>query len=188
MKVLIVEDEEGAATVLKHFIEPIASEIIVARNLGDALGFISDAVEIDIITLDLGLPDSGVEQTLSKIQHIRSLRPNSLIIVVTGHEAEAISMQAITAGADGVLSKMDKTFTAQGFIALISAIVMRYLSVPHPASRNVLVLEKIAQKLADIKNNENATPIVNCHDSAYGLSCNLPASVSERQQFGHGEP
>lgn len=151
MRVLIIEDEKGVALLLRRFLEPLATEILEVSTMAEAFGIISGADEIDIITLDLGLPDSGVSSSLQEIRQIRSKRPGSLVIVVTGQDIPALEAQALNHGADGVLFKQSPSFTAQGFLTFMGGLLKEYLSKPQDHLRSVAILEKVAQKLASIK-------------------------------------
>lgn len=155
MRILIIEDEQGVSKVLKHFLQPIASEIVVAANMEQALIAISDAEEIDIITLDLGLPDSGVEESVKQIKHIRALRPTALVVVVTGQDMPNLEKEVMESGADGIIFKQGNDFTAKGFLTFIQGLVKKYMDEPQHFNRSVGVLEKVSQKLAQLASNEN---------------------------------
>src|SRR5687768_15771129 len=108
MKILIIEDDLGAAVVLENFLKPVASQITVAKTMNEALKLVSGADEINLITVDLGLPDSDVRSTLGKIRSIRETRPDSLIVVVTGQDIEGLEKQVIEKGADGFITKQSE--------------------------------------------------------------------------------
>lgn len=158
MNILIVEDQEGVAIVLKHFLEPISSEIITAWNMEEALKAIASDTPIDIITVDLGLPDSGVLDTVSQIKVIRRSRPDALIVVVTGQIlSPEIEAETIDSGADGIVYKQGVDFTPNGFLQFIGALVSKYMKSPQNYSRSVTVLERVSEKLAQLANKEKNT-------------------------------
>lgn len=151
MRVLIIEDSEPMADIMRRLLEPLATEVIVTADMQSALRVIQDAPQIEMITLDLGLPDSGVQDTLSRVGQIRALRPESLLIIITGQEAQEIERQAMEAGADAVLLKQNATFTPGGFLEMLRSIVTRCLKTPAKNfQRNVVALETVSQRLASM--------------------------------------
>ena len=158
MKVLIVEDETGMTTVLKMFLEPIASEITIAKDMEQALKEISGARDIEIITLDLGLPDSPVSVTVDKIKEIRRYRPSCLIIVVTGMDYPDLEAVAKANGADEVVRKSAETFTGPGFLKLIGKIANKHLSQPQNFQHSVSVFEKVMEKLRSLNEGNSNRP------------------------------
>lgn len=156
MKILIIEDNEGASVVLKHFLAPVSSRITIAKTMEQALKEVAEADDLNLITVDLGLPDSDVSSTLKKINHIRKTRPDSLIVVVTGQEIPNLEAEAIAEGADGLVYKQGDNFTAKGFLTLLTTIVSKYVSAPTKPAQSICVLEMIAKKLAELQTNEKA--------------------------------
>ena len=57
---------------------------------------------IDVVLLDVGLPDS---QGLDTVQTIRNIFPEVAIVVLTGVESDDFGLQAIQHGADDYLEK-----------------------------------------------------------------------------------
>lgn len=153
MKVLIVEDDPSMVTVLKMFLEPISSEIVVAANMEQAMREIADARNIELITLDLGLPDSSVEATLSRIKDIRKGRPDSLLIVVTGQDFPNLEKLATENGADGVIFKQNEQFTPKGFLKFIDTIARKHLATPQNYQHSVSILEKVMNRVHNLVTN-----------------------------------
>lgn len=155
MNILIIEDDHGMAIALRHFLEPIASSIIIAKKMDEALKIVADADELHLITVDLGLPDSDVLSTILKIREIRTAQPNSLIIVVTGQDIPGIENAAICNGADGFIFKQGDSFTSHGFLNIIAALVSKFMTEPTHYNRSVSFLEQVSSKLAKLKTSEN---------------------------------
>jgi CheY-like chemotaxis protein len=160
VKILIIEDDKGMTVALKHFLEPVASKITVATHMEEALKIVSEAKELHLITVDLGLPDSDVKSTIQKIKDIRVTRPNCLIIVVTGQDIPGIEAEAIEQGADAFIFKQGETFTSKGFLNIIGTLVTKFLSEPTHYKRSVDFLEQVSSRLAQLKINETK-PLVN---------------------------
>lgn len=157
MKVLIIEDDPSMVTVLKMFLEPLSSEVIHAPNMEQALAEIASAREIEIITLDLGLPDSGVNATIERIKEIRKSRPQSLLIVVTGQEVTDLEKIATSYGADGVIYKKNEQFTPKGFLKFIDAIARKHIANPQPYQHSLSVLEKVMNRVHQLQVQQDAT-------------------------------
>lgn len=157
MKILIIEDDLGAALVLQNFLTPVSSRITVAKTMNEALKAVSGADEINLITVDLGLPDSDVQHTLGKIKTIRENRPDSLIVVVTGQDIDGLEQKAMEEGADGYVTKQSEGFTSKGFLGLLSTIVQKYTSSPKHPMQSISMLESVAARLSKIQSAENAT-------------------------------
>jgi len=158
MKVLIIEDDPSMVTVLRMFLEPMASEIVIAANMEEAMREIADAREIELITLDLGLPDSSVSSSIERIKEIRKSRPDSLLIIVTGQDMPNLEKVAEEYGADGVLLKQNEQFTPQGFLKFIDAVARKHLTTPQPYQRSVNLLERVMNRVHELQNKANATP------------------------------
>lgn len=156
MKILIIEDNEGAAVVLRHFLSPLAQSITTASTMEQALKEVAEADDLNLITVDLGLPDSDVSSTIRKIHQIRKTRPDSLIVVVTGQDIPGLESEAIAEGADGFIYKQGENFTAKGFLTMLSTIVGKYISAPTKPMQSICVLEQIAKKLAELQTSERS--------------------------------
>lgn len=155
MRILIIEDDGGAALALRHFLEPLAACITIVTNMTEALAALRGVDDIDLITVDLGLPDSDVQSTLAQINEIRRLRPDSFIVVVTGQELPDLATIVAAAGADGLVTKQSDDFSSKGFLQLLAAIVRRYTMEPRLHQHSITLLDKVASKLAKLQTHEN---------------------------------
>ncbi|CAN5385373.1 PEP-CTERM-box response regulator transcription factor [soil metagenome] len=97
-KLLIVEDDEGLQRQLRWAYDDY--EVIVA---GDRLSAIAAlrAEEPDVVTLDLGLPPEpdGTAEGFATLDAILALKPDTKVIVASGHGARESALRAIAAGA-----------------------------------------------------------------------------------------
>lgn len=151
MKAIIVEDDDGAQTVLKSILQPLVTNIKVVESMKDALTAIAEAGQIELITVDLGLPDSQVEETITKhIKEFRALHPGALIIVITGQELENLEERVIAEGADGLILKQGEKFNRKGFLTLLASIVAKYAKDPKHYKRSVELMEKVSRKIAEL--------------------------------------
>ncbi len=95
---LIVEDDVGLQRQLRWAYE--GYEIVVASDRAQAL----DAVRLHepaVVTLDLGLPPDpdGVTEGFATLRDILAMKPDTKVIVASGHGARESAVQAIADGA-----------------------------------------------------------------------------------------
>lgn len=97
-KLLIVEDDPGLQAQLKWAWPDF--EVIIA---GDRVGAIAAlrSEEPVVVTLDLGLPPDpdGTSEGFAVLDAIMALKPDTKVIVATGHGARESALQAIAKGA-----------------------------------------------------------------------------------------
>lgn len=97
-KLLIVEDDLGLQKQLKWSYEDF--EVFCASNREEALTLLRSE-EPDVVTLDLGLPPDpdGVSEGFAVLDLMLKLKPDTKIIVASGHGARESALRAISAGA-----------------------------------------------------------------------------------------
>ena len=95
---LVVEDDEGLQRQLKWAYE--AYEVIFASNRGEALDQLR-LHEPAVVTLDLGLPPDpdGTAEGFATLTEILRLKPDTKVIVASGHGARESALKAIGLGA-----------------------------------------------------------------------------------------
>lgn len=118
VRILLVEDDDGDALLLQRVLlyergEELYDEFyfLRARNLAAALREVAKG-EIDVILLDLGLPDS---QGLDTFVRLRAAAASVPIVVLTGLEDEALAITTVQQGAQDyiVKGKVDSTSLAR---------------------------------------------------------------------------
>ncbi len=97
-KLLIVEDDLGLQKQLKWSYEDF--EVYCAANREEAMALLRSE-EPDVVTLDLGLPPDpdGVSEGFTVLDEMLKLKPDTKIIVASGHGAKESALRAISAGA-----------------------------------------------------------------------------------------
>ncbi len=97
-KLLIVEDDEGLQRQLRWAYDDY--EVFVASDQTTAIDIVR-AEEPSVVTLDLGLPPDpdGVSEGFATLQHILALKPDTKVIIASGHGARESAMRAIASGA-----------------------------------------------------------------------------------------
>jgi DNA-binding NarL/FixJ family response regulator len=103
IRVLVADDfplvREGIATALGH--DP-AFEVVALAGTGREALALAEALEPDVLILDLRMPDLGGLEVLDRL---RQSRPDVRVLVITASEQASTLLDAIAAGAAGYLSK-----------------------------------------------------------------------------------
>ena len=97
-KLLIVEDDEGLQAQLKWAYDDF--EVIIVGDRASAIAALR-AEEPPVVTLDLGLPPDpdGTSEGFAVLDEIVALKPDTKVIVASGHGARASALTAIERGA-----------------------------------------------------------------------------------------
>jgi putative PEP-CTERM system response regulator len=97
-KLLIVEDDAGLQRQLRWAYDDY--EVIVAGDRREAIDAVR-AEEPAVVTLDLGLPPDpdGVSEGFATLAEILLLKPDTKVIVASGHGARESALRAIAEGA-----------------------------------------------------------------------------------------
>jgi putative PEP-CTERM system response regulator len=97
-KLLIVEDDAGLQRQLRWAYDDY--EVIVAGDRREAIDAVR-AEEPAVVTLDLGLPPDpdGVSEGFATLADILRLKPDTKVIVASGHGARESALRAIAEGA-----------------------------------------------------------------------------------------
>jgi two-component system NtrC family response regulator len=95
---LVVEDDEGLQRQLKWAYD--GYRVVCAGNRGEAIEALR-VHEPAVVTLDLGLPPDpdGTAEGFATLQEIVRLKPDTKVIVATGHGARESALKAISLGA-----------------------------------------------------------------------------------------
>ena len=97
-KLLIVEDDAGLQAQLKWAWPDF--EVIQATDRAEAIAALRSE-EPDVVTLDLGLPPDadGTSEGFAVLDAIMALKPDTKVIVASGHGARESALSAIAKGA-----------------------------------------------------------------------------------------
>ena len=102
--VLLVEDNPGDARLLREMFNEQAShktELTQVECMSDAEKHLAQR-QVDIILLDLGLPDA---EGVGSVRRVRAAAPHVPLVVLTGLDDEALATQALQEGAQDYLIK-----------------------------------------------------------------------------------
>jgi two-component system NtrC family response regulator len=97
-KLLVVEDDEGLQAQLKWAYEDF--NVVLAGTRESALAALR-AEEPAVVTLDLGLPPDpdGTSEGFAVLEAIMALKPDTKVIVASGHGARESALRAVEQGA-----------------------------------------------------------------------------------------
>jgi two-component system NtrC family response regulator len=97
-KLLIVEDDEGLQAQLKWAYDEF--DVVIAGTREAALAALR-AEEPAVVTLDLGLPPDpdGTTEGFAVLEAIMAMKPDTKVIVASGHGARESALDAIAKGA-----------------------------------------------------------------------------------------
>ncbi len=97
-KLLVIEDDPGMQAQLKWAYEDF--EVIIAGDRGAALAALRSETPA-VVTLDLGLPPDpdGTAEGFAVLDEIMALKPDTKVIVASGHGARESALKAIACGA-----------------------------------------------------------------------------------------
>ena len=103
-KILLVEDNPGDARLLEEMLNVEGqrrAELIHVERMSDAENYLAEHA-VDIILLDLGLPDA---QGMGAVRRAHAAAPRVPLVVLTGMDDEALAAQALQEGAQDYLIK-----------------------------------------------------------------------------------
>lgn len=102
VRVLLVEDSEADAFLVRELLSETGApfEVQWVRTLGEARAV--DASGVDVVLLDLGLPDAD---GLPALHALRGAIPGAAVLVLTGLADEDRGVHAVAAGAQDYLVK-----------------------------------------------------------------------------------
>ncbi|NQT50972.1 response regulator [bacterium] len=102
--VLLIEDNSGDARLIEVMLNEVHSiplRFVRASRLAEGMQRLDEG-DIDIVLLDLGLPDSG---GLDTVKRAHAHAPDTPIIVLTGHDDEVLGVSSVWMGAQDYLVK-----------------------------------------------------------------------------------
>jgi len=106
LSVLLIEDEPDAARLIQHVLAKGGGTPVAVEWTSDLRTGLERLAQRDFqaVLLDLNLPDSTGFDTFACV---RQKAPDRAVIVLTGHEDEALALQAVRGGADEYLIKSE---------------------------------------------------------------------------------
>lgn len=119
-RVLIVDDEPQIRTVLRAYLESDGFEVAEVGTGADALRELTrtGARPLDVVLLDIGLPDLGGLDVLQKIRATSEV----YVILVTARSEEVDKLVGLSVGADDYITK---PFSPREVVARVKTVLRR---------------------------------------------------------------
>ena len=136
-QVLLVEDNPGDARLLREMFDEQGShgtKLTIAQSMDEAEKYLTEHM-VDIVLLDLGLPDV---QGLDAVRRAHAAAPRIPLVVLTGLDDETLAAQALQEGAQDYLvkSQIETYGTTRGLVR-----ALRY-SIERKILEDALFVEK----------------------------------------------
>jgi DNA-binding NarL/FixJ family response regulator len=143
-RILIVDDHallrEGVGLLLRRLDPDV--EFLEAGTLAEALEAVAEAEAIDLLLLDLGLPDGmGVES----VRAVHERRPGLPVVVLSAQEDRETVMSAIAAGAVGYVPKAS---SSDVMLAGLRVVLGHGVYLPPSVQTGELALSDVPETLA----------------------------------------
>ncbi len=101
--ILVVEDEDMVMDVSSAMLKAMGYHVLGARTGNGAIEILRACADhIDLVLLDIGLPDMGGEKVYS---HIKEINPDTKVVVCSGYAMEGPVQEIMDAGAQGFIQK-----------------------------------------------------------------------------------
>lgn len=117
-KILIIEDEETIGMGLKYYLEQENFSVNVSSTGHDAISYIKENKDIDLILLDVNLPDINGFNLFKDIKSIKDIP----IIFLTASDMETSIVMGIDMGAEDYITK---PFKVRELLSRINAVLRR---------------------------------------------------------------
>jgi two-component system NtrC family response regulator len=136
-KLLVIEDDEGLQAQLKWAYDDF--EVVIAGDRDTALAALRSEAPA-VVTLDLGLPPDpdGTSEGFAVLDAIMALKPDTKVVVASGHGARESALQAIERGAYDFYQKPVE-------IDALGLIVRRALNLHAIEDENRRLAEKVGE-------------------------------------------
>ncbi len=117
-KILIIEDDETIKIGLKYYLEQESFDVLLAGSGEEAITKIKNNLDIEIILLDINLPDKSGFDLFKDIKKLKDFP----IIFLTANDLEMSIVMGIDMGADDYITK---PFKARELISRINSVLRR---------------------------------------------------------------
>lgn len=139
-KILVVEDEETIRLGLEYILKQEEFEVLLAADGLEAIDQVNENSDIDIILLDLNLPDISGFEVLSQIRDIKDIPT----IILTAVDLETSVVQGLDMGADDYITKPFKT---RELLSRINSVLRRH----NRNNSNIINIQNISIDMSQAK-------------------------------------
>lgn len=140
MRLLLAEDDETLVAGLKPLLERAGYAVDVATD-GVFAQLSAEAIDYDLVILDLGLPRRNGVDVLRQWRNARRAMP---VVVLTARDTWQEKVEVLNAGADDYVCK---PFHSEELLARIAAVLKRSAArrAPGPLAHGPLRLDEVTQ-------------------------------------------
>ena len=117
-KILLVEDDESIRLGLRYYLEQESYQVLENSTVKEAIRTVEDDPEIDLILLDLNLPDGNGFDLFHTIKEKHDIP----VIFLTANDLEVSIVMGLDTGADDYITK---PFKARELISRMKAVLRR---------------------------------------------------------------
>jgi hypothetical protein len=105
VRVLVVDDEPDACSIMAHALEASGADVTVASGAADALGKLQ-VTDIDVLLADIAMPETNGYALIRSVRALPDHRVASIpAVAVTAHARQCEQEEAFTAGFQSHLAK-----------------------------------------------------------------------------------
>ena len=184
INVLLVEDNPGDARLVKEMLAEVKGSpfsLARAERLDEGMERL-DAEKIDVILLDLSLPDSCGFETFNRMM---AAAPDIPIVVMSGLDDETMAVRAVREGAQDYLMK------GQADANLLARAIRYAIERNELEGERKRLIDELQKALAKIRTLQGLLPIcASCKrirdDKGYWNQIELYISEHSEAEFTHG--
>ena len=188
IKVLLIDDEPAQAWLVQEHLRTVSEKsgkainLVHTESLGDGFALLTQDGDVDVLLLDLSLPDSLGLETLTKAH---TAFPSLPIVVLTSLEDEDLGIQLIPGGSQDYLVKGQ----ADGLILYRT---IRYaIQRKQEETEREQLIKALQKALAEVKTLSGLLPICSgCKKirDDHGYWNRIETFISEHSdaEFSHG--
>ncbi|MFA5879725.1 MAG: response regulator [Candidatus Margulisiibacteriota bacterium] len=100
--ILIIDDDVSITSIFEFMLNNEGFNPILANTKEDSLQIVKSDIDIDLIFLDIKMPNI---KGLELFKEIQKIRPNVLIVMITGYSVDHLLKEAFDLGAYAVIYK-----------------------------------------------------------------------------------
>lgn len=143
-RVLVVEDDETVADVLREVLEGSPFDVRFAASAEEAMALVDEAVP-DLVLTDISLPKKS---GLDVMRHARTVDGEIAVILMTGYASVQTAIDALRQGADDYITKPFDDITE------LPALIEKRLKGRRLRSENRMLLEELRTKNERLERHE----------------------------------
>ena len=115
-KILVIDDESSTGEIIQDFLSDLGYQTLIATDAKRGMELV-ELENPDLILLDILMPGiSGLEC----LRRIKSMKPDAIVVVVSGLKEEETAKEAIRGGAYDYLTKpFDLSYLQSDLLARI---------------------------------------------------------------------